>query len=1183
MDQTQQLTTLLSTLQDTINNVISSVNKSITNQSTQINSLKDNINSFSGKINNINDNFSQINQLLTNISKEKFDFLNKESVDKTVSTIEKVIDSTEKSNINVSNIIDNLSDVNDVFISNNNKTMNSLKQQVRSSINSTIKGSKTSETLSESMSQTIEKTGFFKRLLRSSKEILKNAQKTLEKVSTITSVFTNMLTSIFSTAADFIKLTVQIPFSIISSANEIGKEYRKQLIEGIGQTFEDFKDKFNLGSYVGKTIGHLVDIGIASMKEFEDPSNEMVRLYGFGIDGIKNFINEFGEALTSMGHYAEVFSGTFRKNQQNLKNFMLIKREMGYENEDIAYFAMDAAVNLKGLNKRMDEAAKATKAIAKEYDIDQKMLSKNFLTLRKDVILFGHLTDEELNNTAAVMTRLKVKMEDAVAVFNKFSTFEDAANSVAILSQTFGMNLNALDMIKAEKPEEIFDMFRNAMLDTGRTFDDLSRFEKSIMVQQTGMSAESLKAMMNYTASGLTFQEARQKMEESSPEKQQIKSLNELQDAIKELKKVLEFQSPLEAIFKGLAGNIAFDKDVRDLFMMLSGNYEKLYLQFLNMPTENLEKIIQPLNMIVEMMTAIFSNDSFIETIKLILKGFGDLITFSFNLQDDIYLVKLQRQFNESFESLKSKNKITDKTYIALLDSIDNSDDLHHYFYNDDKKYKINYEHYMKNFNKKDNATKIKVLESLNTLLGKELPQRIAKTSSEAVTQTSQQLDAAQKSSSETFLGVADLGKFVVGALVRGFLTGATALLTVINEMISETPVADGVPLIEKLTGIRKEDFSKMIDDLGKSIGELFRAITPDSFTGAFSGIYELIMKPIYSVLELLASMLFTIIKSMFSDKLSNMSDKELQDLSRYETNSKDKRQISELLQQHIGAGEEKMRIYGSRGSRERIKNKHLYDEKSFDKIDNNQLIKSLYDTRNLIQQLNEEQNKSLNEQQKKLLQDFNEQIKEKKYDYETHQEALKLLYEKINAPTPAAPAPAPTPAPAAPAVHAQDFMTNSMAMPMTILGREDKPVDFSSAKGVVNYNSGFISMIFDQTEGFVEDLESVKMTMDDFYKNTSMIDNTSKSELRQKIEELNKKIDSYRDSKKEEKITVTPQITKEEIVKLGEELIKNNFIQMATMPKYTQGVASLNASILNSPTLNTGEFNSGYTYSYNK
>ena len=195
-----------------------------------------------------------------------------------------------------------------------------------------------------------------------------------------------MLTSIFSTAADFIKLTVQIPFSIISSANEIGKEYRKQLIEGIGQTFEDFKDKFNLGSYVGKTIGHLVDIGIASMKEFEDPSNEMVRLYGFGIDGIKNFINEFGEALTSMGHYAEVFSGTFRKNQQNLKNFMLIKREMGYENEDIAYFAMDAAVNLKGLNKRLDEAAKATKAIAKEYDIDQKMLSKNFLTLRKDVI-----------------------------------------------------------------------------------------------------------------------------------------------------------------------------------------------------------------------------------------------------------------------------------------------------------------------------------------------------------------------------------------------------------------------------------------------------------------------------------------------------------------------------------------------------------------------------------------------------------------------------------------------------------------------------------------------------------------------------------------------------------------------------------------------------------------------------
>ena len=76
---------------------------------------------------------------------------------------------------------------------------------------------------------------------------------------------------------------------------------------------------------------------------------------------------------------------------------------------------------------------------------------------------------------------MKVSVEDASNVFKKFNTFEDAANSVAMLSQTFGMNLDAMEIIQAENPIEIIDMFRNSMIATGRTFDELNRFEKEIL------------------------------------------------------------------------------------------------------------------------------------------------------------------------------------------------------------------------------------------------------------------------------------------------------------------------------------------------------------------------------------------------------------------------------------------------------------------------------------------------------------------------------------------------------------------------------------------------------------------------------------------------------------------------------------------------------------------------------
>ena len=63
------------------------------------------------------------------------------------------------------------------------------------------------------------------------------------------------------------------------------------------------------------------------------------------------------------------------------------------------------------------------------------------------------------------MTQMGVKMQDAAAIFGKFSTFEDAANASAMLSQTFGMNVDAMKLIEAQIPGEIIDMFRHAMCD----------------------------------------------------------------------------------------------------------------------------------------------------------------------------------------------------------------------------------------------------------------------------------------------------------------------------------------------------------------------------------------------------------------------------------------------------------------------------------------------------------------------------------------------------------------------------------------------------------------------------------------------------------------------------------------------------------------------------------------------
>ena len=102
------------------------------------------------------------------------------------------------------------------------------------------------------------------------------------------------------------------------------------------------------------------------------------------------------------------------------------------------------------------------------------------------------------------------------------------------------MQVEQLQLLKAEKPEEIIEQFREAMLSTGRSFDQLNRHEKALMAQHTGLSAESLKLTMNYRNLGLSHEEIQKKLKENDPTQKQIKNLELMNDSLKKINKTMQ-------------------------------------------------------------------------------------------------------------------------------------------------------------------------------------------------------------------------------------------------------------------------------------------------------------------------------------------------------------------------------------------------------------------------------------------------------------------------------------------------------------------------------------------------------------------------------------------------------------------------------------------------------------------
>jgi hypothetical protein len=452
---------------------------------------------------------------------------------------------------------------------------------------------------------------------------------------------------------------ISIPLRIMEYAADVGHRVKKENIALFNQ-LEKLQDSFQKSSVAGQGMNQMGRQLQGRRLAYLNPNTDAARLYGATEDElIERQIEETSSIIKAMGTRAElmtkaVTSNVTAANSAVANYYYKAKKLMNLSEDDIGKLTNMAISLGKSFPDVFDEISQATSGVAKQFSLDFKMMSADVLTLRKDIVNFGHKSADELALVAGHIRQMGVSMSDAMSVFNKFNTFEDAATTAAQLSQTFGMVVDSMELLKAQSPDEVLQQYKDAFIASGKSFETMDRFSKSLILQQTGLSDQAAQALFSAENAGKTYEEIMAEVESNDPTERQARNMEEMKDAIVELKQTLsqDFKSFFEAMQEGFTKKLFNNPTIRAAMERMAKAMDNIFLKFTQIDISKLEPFIQRMVSYVDRLTSWLIDPKTIDKLMGIAQSLFDIVD-GFSLGGVEGQKKMQAGFEKLYENIQ--------------------------------------------------------------------------------------------------------------------------------------------------------------------------------------------------------------------------------------------------------------------------------------------------------------------------------------------------------------------------------------------------------------------------------------------------------------------------------------------------------------------------------------------------
>ena len=479
---------------------------------------------------------------------------------------------------------------------------------------------------------------------------------TIKNIGNLIEGYAMQLKAVLNMFVGIGKGIIGIPLRIMEYAADMGHMVKKENVELFNQ-LEKLQDSFRQSSTTGRSMTQMNMQLRGRRTAYLDPNNPAARLYGATGDNlIERQMEETASIIKAMGTRAELMSKAVTKNvtaaNSAIANYYYkAKKLMNLSDDDMGKLTNMAISLGKSFPQVFDEISQSTANVAKRFSLDFKMMSTDVLTLRKDIVNFGHKSADELALVAGHIRQMGVSMSDAMAVFNKFSTFEDAATTAAQLSQTFGMVVDSMELLKAQSPDEILQQYKDAFIASGKSFETMDRFSKSLILQQTGLSDQAAQALFSAENAGKTYEEIMADVEANDPTERQTRSMEEMRDAIVELKTTLtkDFTSFFEAMQEGFTKKLFDNPVIRKSMEKMALAMDNIFLKFTKMDMKKLQPTIDALTGWIDKLSEFIASDEFLNKLTGIANGIILMLDGFVNKGPD----KIKKGFQQVMDNLK--------------------------------------------------------------------------------------------------------------------------------------------------------------------------------------------------------------------------------------------------------------------------------------------------------------------------------------------------------------------------------------------------------------------------------------------------------------------------------------------------------------------------------------------------
>tara|TARA_Y100000592_G_scaffold10162_1_gene14358 strand:- start:6138 stop:8300 length:2163 start_codon:yes stop_codon:yes gene_type:complete len=207
-------------------------------------------------------------------------------------------------------------------------------------------------------------------------------------------------------------------------------------------------------------------------------------------------VAEVGATIGSLANGMVSFTQMTEQNQKTLIDGSLALQQFGVNAETSAK-ANDLLIG--SLNRTAEEAIGFQKdliELGSEIGVSGSKLVSQFGDNAETLARFGDRAEEVFMNLAKTAKATGVEMNELFDLANKFNTFDGAASAVGRLNAQMGTNLDAMTLLTEEDPEKQVLMLRDAFLATGKSLQNMTKFEKMAAAEAMGMDLTVLEKFL---------------------------------------------------------------------------------------------------------------------------------------------------------------------------------------------------------------------------------------------------------------------------------------------------------------------------------------------------------------------------------------------------------------------------------------------------------------------------------------------------------------------------------------------------------------------------------------------------------------------------------------------------------------------------------------------------------------